>query len=101
MVEHAHNTGRDGEDAVSPRDLLANLITTHRGHMDDPRWLTHIELADLMLQALDVEGLTVTRLDQVGWADDSEPGPPVLMTMHFKPKVPSLWQPVYSVRGQQ
>jgi hypothetical protein len=49
-------------DTVSLRDTLSNLITTHRGRMDDPNWLTHIELADLMLQAFEIEGWTVIKV---------------------------------------
>jgi hypothetical protein len=39
--------------------------------------------------------------EQVGWADCSEPGAPVLMSLHFRPRVPSLWQPVYIRRAAQ
>jgi hypothetical protein len=56
-------TGTTGESGPLPRDILANLITVHRSNnMDDSAWLTHIELADLMLQVLDVEGYVVVEV---------------------------------------
>jgi len=48
-----------------PRDILANLISVHRSYMTDPEWLTHMELAELMIQALDIEGFVISRADAV------------------------------------
>ena len=45
------------------RDTIANLITTHRGRMDDPNWLSHIEVADLTLQALEIEGWLIIKAE--------------------------------------
>lgn len=68
MVDHLRDDLASfiAAERVRPaREAIANLITTHRGHMDDPNWLTHIELADLILQALDIEGWSVIKGEAV------------------------------------
>lgn len=56
-------------------DTIANVITTHRGRMDDPNWLTHIEVADLLLQAfLGAQSQAKRTLDAVVPSGSSQGG---------------------------
>jgi hypothetical protein len=76
---------------IDPKECVRSAVLEATGRsIGYPEDIRAEMITNVVLDALGME--------QVGWADDSEPGAPVLMTMHFKPKVPSLWRPVYVVR---